>query len=188
MPQIRADISKYQPYSSDFMKSLRQDLEVNFISIQLTYGLYKQYINPKAPLQIINGLKYFNEVGAYHFYLGNPVEEANHFLRLVNYYGLDKTTELMIDVEENITENITEDINVFLEILYNNGFNNLAVYYNEYCGLNFINYENLIHNPKIWVAKYSTYPPKCYYDIWQYTDSGKTQFCNVDLSIQNTNS
>ncbi|MCL0312772.1 glycoside hydrolase family 25 protein [Apilactobacillus sp. TMW 2.2459] len=179
--KIRADISVYQPSSIEYMKAMKSKYNVDFVSVQLSYGANPTYDNRSSGYQVANAYKVFGEVGAYHFYLGSPVVEAKHFLSRVKAHGLDKTTELMLDVEGNLSGNLTAQINTFLDILYEAGYHNLAVYYNENFGKG-MNHKLFHHKPKIWVAKYSTYKPNCYFDIWQFTQSARVGTSDLDLS------
>ncbi|TPR21462.1 hypothetical protein DY102_07160 [Apilactobacillus timberlakei] len=180
MVKIRADLSVYQGSSVGYIKELKRNHGVTFTSVQLSYGANPYYDNRNSKTQILNSFDVLGEVGAYHFYLGNPVPEAKHFLERVKEHGLDHNTEIMLDVEDSLSGNIIAQINTFLDIMYNNGFHNLAVYYNESLGST-INHKNLHHKPKIWVASYS-HKPNCYFDMWQYTQSAQTSTGDLDLS------
>ncbi|UQS85830.1 hypothetical protein MOO46_07775 (plasmid) [Apilactobacillus apisilvae] len=178
--KIRADLAVYQGSTEGYIKELKRNHGVTFTSVQLSYGDNPYFDNRNSVGQIYNSWKVLGQVGAYHFYLGDPVPEAKHFLARVNQHKLDKDTELMLDVEGNLSGNVVAQINTFLDILYNAGFHNLAVYYSETFGLN-NNYKLLHHHPKIWVASYS-HKPNCYFDVWQYTQSAQTSSGGLDLS------
>ncbi|KRM69209.1 glycosyl hydrolase family 25 [Apilactobacillus ozensis DSM 23829 = JCM 17196] len=181
MVRRRADISVWQSDSVAFMKDLKTRYGVDMLSVQVSYG-NPAYDNKKAGNQIAAGFKVFDEVGAYHFYLGNPAE-AKHFISRVESLGFDKSTELMMDVEGSLSGNLTAQINEFLDYCYSKGYHNLAVYYNESFGLTRVNSAKLHHNPKLWIAKYSSVKPACDYDIWQYTQTAYTPYGDVDLSF-----
>ncbi|UQS85802.1 autolysin (plasmid) [Apilactobacillus apisilvae] len=186
MSKAFADLARYQGSSPAFFSALKSAYNCRGAIVQLTYGNYPQFVNPLGAYQVYNAYKAFGVVSAYHFYMGNPVAEANYFLKHVKQYGLDKSTLLAVDVEDgSLSGNITAQTNQFLDVLYNAGYHNLAVYSMKYWFDTKINIKNLHHNPKIWVASLGV-EPKMKYDAWQYTWTGHADGSDVDLSIDKT--
>ncbi|WP_181399161.1 GH25 family lysozyme [Apilactobacillus micheneri] len=186
MSKVFADLAKYQGSSPAFFSALQSSYNCQGAIVQLTYGNYPAYDNYQAPYQVFNGYKAFGIISAYHFYMGNPVAEANYFLKHVKQYGLDKSTLLAIDVEDgSLSGNLTAQTNQFLDVLYNAGYHNLAVYSMESWFGSKIITSQLHHSPKIWVANIS-YEPHMKYDAWQYTWTGHAGGSDVDLSLDKT--
>lgn len=182
-----ADLSKFQPASKGFFLDLKNRLNVSGAVIQLSYSANPAYDNPNASYQVYNAYKTFGLVSAYHYYMGMPVTEAKHFLSLVKKYGLDTNTLLAIDIEDqSLSGNLTEQVNKFLDVLYDHGYHNLAVYSGNSFFTTRLRIADFKHKPLIWVASYGT-RPSIKHDAWQYTESAQTAYGSVDLSYDTTN-
>ncbi|GAY74364.1 GH25 family lysozyme [Lentilactobacillus kosonis] len=182
-----ADISSYQDSSVDYLKTLRQ--YASSLLVKLTEGSANgsAYINPKAGAQVANGLQVFESVGVYHFFKANsqfygdndPVNEAKFFLSQAIKLGLDKTTVMIIDVEDaSVMADATHDVNLFLKYLNDQGYMNTVVYasaswFKKGGATHFINKDALYNNAPIWVASYGTASSGVAgTNAWQYTDNG----------------
>lgn len=179
------DISRYQPDDLGFFTSLK-NAGIKSAMVQLTYGNYPRFDNPKASYQVYNAWKTFGIVGAYHYFMGKPETEAKYFLKHVKANKLDKTTMLTIDVEDSsLSGDIQSQVNKFLDVIYASGYHNLSVYANQYFFNAKLNVKKLHHNPAIWIASYGAKPTQTY-DAWQYTQSGYIGGSAVDISIDRT--
>lgn len=182
-----ADIASYQGSSIAYLKTLRQ--YAASLLVKLTEGSANgsAYINPKAGAQVGNGLQVFESVGVYHYFKANsqyygdndPINEAKFFLSQALKLGLDKTTVMIIDVEDNsLMADTTHDVNLFLKYLNDQGYMNTVVYASASWlrkgGANhFVNKDTLYNNAPIWVASYgSASSGVSGTNAWQYTDNG----------------
>ncbi|WP_334427257.1 MULTISPECIES: GH25 family lysozyme [unclassified Levilactobacillus] len=169
MSKIIVDLSSYQASSLAYMKQLRS-WGAKGIVVKLTEGT--SYLSPKAAAQVKNGLKVFKTVGAYHFFHGNGLAEAQYFLAWVKKMGLDKTTVLAIDVEAaGLPSNTTPQVNVFLRYLIDHGYKHVITYGSaSWFNSGRIHRSQLV-SKAIWVAAYNGYGPGVTNaDAWQHTD------------------
>ena len=190
-----ADIASYQGSSIEYLKTLRK--YASSLLVKLTEGSENgsAYVNPKAGAQVANGLQVFESVGVYHFFKGNsqyygdndPINEAKFFLKQALKLGLDKTTVMIIDVEDNsVMADATHDVNLFLKYLNDNGYMNTVVYasaswFKKGWATHYINKDALYNNAPIWVASYgSSNSGVSGTNAWQYTNNGHG--LNVDFS------
>ncbi|KRK47583.1 GH25 family lysozyme [Secundilactobacillus kimchicus] len=177
------DIASYQDSSISYLKTLRQ--YADSLIVKLTEGSENGsgYLNPKAGMQVGNGLQVFPAVGVYHYFKGNsqlygdqdPVNEAKWFLKNIVALGLDRNTVVVIDVEDSsLMKNVTHDINLFLAYLADKGYSKQLVYasaswFNE----GRINQAELYQQSPIWVAAYNDNAPGVdAASAWQYTNNG----------------
>lgn len=173
------DFSVFQGTSQAYFQQLH-NLGSRGAMVKLTEGI--NYVNPSAGPQMRSALKVFKVFGVYHYFLGMPVRESKFFLHYLKAYGIDKTTRLAIDVEDqSLPAYPTSLINKFLDELYNAGYHNLAVYGSAYwMNSGKINLKNIVHHASIWVADYGVAKPGVErYNAWQYTDS----WHGIDQSI-----
>lgn len=118
-------------------------------------------------------------------------EEASLIVTLCKQYNI--TGPVVIDSEEVNSwvarqnklskEERTRLINMYGDIVRNNGFSPML-----YTGASWL--ETAIDSDKLtgmrrWIAKWSKTPPKCDYEIWQYSDSGRIDGIKeyVDLNV-----
>lgn len=177
------DVSSYQGSSKSYFEAFKKYGAKSAI-VKLTQGT--SYVNPKACLQVANAYKVFGRVSAYHYYMGNPIAEAKHFLAHVKAFGLDKTTWLAIDVEDpSLPKYNTAGVNKFLEHLYNEGYHNLLCYASaSWFEAGRINRAALTKKAKIWCASYNNSRPGINgVAVWQQSDN----WHGVDMSIDFNN-
>lgn len=176
------DVSKWQQSSAQFFEDAKRIYDLKGAMVQITCSSDEQYANPVGGYQVYNAYKTFGVVGAYHYFYGAPVEEANVFVKYLKKYGLDHTTLVGIDVEEkSIGSNVTGKINQFLDVVYNAGYHNVCVYAADSWFSGAIDVKKLHHNPKIWIARIGGKPVHKA-DAWQYSWTGKVDGDDLDLS------
>lgn len=181
MANLVIDVSSYQGSTLDYFAGFKKK-GVRGAIVKLTEGT--NYISPVCKHQVYNSWKTFGIVSVYHFYQGNPVAEANFFLRQVKACGLDKTTNLVIDVEApTLPYYTTSGVNQFLKVLHDAGYRNLWVYGSgSWFNTGRINRSKLAYNADIWVAAYGVSQPGLNgVDMWQFTDNFHGVDCSYDF-------
>ncbi|WP_220751660.1 GH25 family lysozyme [Apilactobacillus xinyiensis] len=181
MAKLVIDVSSYQGSSLDYFNGFKKK-GVRGAIVKLTEGT--NYISPVCKYQVYNSWKAFGIVSVYHFYQGNPVAEANFFLKQVRACGLDKTTNLVIDVEApSLPYYTTSGVNQFLEVLHDAGYKNLWVYgSSSWFNSGRINRSKLAYNADIWVAAYGVKQPGLNgVNMWQFTDNFYGVDCSYDF-------
>lgn len=181
-----ADLASMQPSSLEYFKWLKQN-GVSKAVVKLTEDT--GYVNPSASTQFMNGLKVLGEVGLYHFLHNKPIREARYFVSQAEAMHVDKDTLMIVDVEspdvKSTKQNVTQNVNDWLDVVYESGFHNLAVYASESWFNSVLSINYLHHNAKVWVAGYGRKPQVARMDAWQYTDSfkGRTQDMSYDYAM-----
>lgn len=186
-----ADISSYQDDSLAFMQSLGKYAKGLIIKITEGSETGDAYVNPKAKNQVLNGLKVFKSVGAYHYFKANsqkfgaedPVNEAKWFIKNLVKIGLNKDTVCALDVEDSsLMQSTTKDVNTFLQYMNQQGYKNLVVYASQsWFTSGRVDKDKLLNKTPIWVAAYGTNEPGVdNASAWQYTDNGHG--LNTDFS------
>lgn len=119
-------------------------------------------------------------------------EEAEYTLRLIKGYSLD--LPIFIDSEDAnkgqgradhgklSQKKRTEILRAFCEEIEAAGYK-AGIYAGEFWATHYCNVAKL-QDFYIWIAKYSTRKPNCFYHAWQYNDKGRINGIkgNVDLS------
>ncbi|TPR12996.1 hypothetical protein DY052_08780, partial [Apilactobacillus timberlakei] len=78
---IVADISSYQDKTLAYLHTLKNN-GVKGVMVKLTDST--NYLNPNAAQQVTNAFKVgVQSVGLYHYYQGQPLAEAQYFLKWV---------------------------------------------------------------------------------------------------------
>lgn len=165
------DVSSFQGTSLAYFEGLKK-LGITNAIVKATEGDF--YTNNGA--QFGNAIKAFDTVGLYHFLHGDPVIEANIFIKTIENWGAEKDTLVVVDVEAPDIENknVTGLTNQWINTVYDAGYHNIMVYANEDWFNSVLSINKLAHRPKIWVAKYSTVKPSvARYDAWQFTNNYK---------------
>lgn len=189
MPKLFADLASMQPSNLEYFKWLKQN-GVSKAVVKLTEDT--GYVNPSASAQFMNGLKVFGEVGLYHFLHNKPIREARYFVAQAEAMHVDKDTLMIVDVEssdvKSTKQNVTQNVNDWLDVVYESGFHNLAVYASESWFNSVLSINYLHHGAKTWVAGYGRKPQVARMDAWQYTDSfkGRTQDISYDYGMFNS--
>lgn len=166
------DIAVYQRQDVGYFKLLKRN-GAKGAFIQLNYGT--GFPNPRAKNQIRYCSNILAFTGAYAFFLGNPVAEAKEFLAYLHHYGLDRTTPVMLDVEQNEAYNgpQTHLINEWTDIVARDGYKNIFIYsMASWLKDGYHIKPELLKRGKIWVAAYGTTEPGVVNSsVWQYTDN-----------------
>lgn len=172
MTNEAVDIAKYQRQDASYFRTLKR-YGAKGAFIQTNYGT--GFPNPRAKNQIYYASKYLDFVGCYAFFLGNPVAEAKEFLAYLHHYGMDRSTPVMLDVEQNESYNglQTHLINEWTNIVYKDGYHNIFIYsMASWLKDNYHIKPELLKHGKIWSAAYGTSQPGVVNSsIWQYTDN-----------------
>ncbi|TPR12410.1 GH25 family lysozyme [Apilactobacillus timberlakei] len=171
---IVADISSYQDKTLAYLHTLKNN-GVKGVMVKLTDST--NYLNPNAAQQVTNAFKVgVQSVGLYHYYQGQPLAEAQYFLKWVKAFGMDKDTPLAIDVEDpySLPQYNTAGVNIFLNELKKAGYVCRVTYSSSsWFNAGRVNYAKL-NDKNIWVASYGSSQPNVDNSTaWQFTDNYK---------------
>ena len=182
------DVSGYQPDSLAFFQAAK-DAGVKAVIVKLTEGSNpgSAYVNPKAASQIQNAHNAGLEVHAYHYarYAGSvdAQNEAKWFVENAKKFGLDSTSYMLADVEDQSNSNpAISDTEAFLQVVKDSGFPLVGAYSMAswyWSGRMSTSIPGLV-----WVANYGGSQPgvDCV-DLWQFSSTYQIPgYGGVDMS------
>ena len=188
------DVSSYQGAMSVGTYSWLKSLGVKYVIVKLTQGT--TYKNPYAQTQINNAKEAGLTVATYDYAVftdsASAIAEADHYANVASSYGLDGSTLMIADMEDNVTKrsNIAALLNEFWNELSRRGYTNHGVYA-SYSYDQTYNVSSTVGHSKTWIAAY-------YYDYWkntmlnsdygawQYTDSFNGYDGSIDMGMFST--
>ena len=188
------DVSSYQGAMSVGTYSWLKSLGVKYVIVKLTQGT--TYTNPYAQTQINNAKEAGLTVATYDYAVftdsASAIAEADHYANVASSYGLDGSTLMIADMEDNVTKrsNIAALLNEFWNELSRRGYTNHGVYA-SYSYDQTYNVSSTVGHSKTWIAAY-------YYDYWkntmlnsdygawQYTDSFNGYDGSIDMGMFST--
>ena len=188
------DVSSYQGAMSVETYSWLKSLGVKYVIVKLTQGT--TYTNPYAQTQINNAKEAGLTVATYDYAVftdsASAIAEADHYANVASSYGLDGSTLMIADMEDNVTKrsNIAALLNEFWNELSRRGYTNHGVYA-SYSYDQTYNVSSTVGHSKTWIAAY-------YYDYWkntmlnsdygawQYTDSFNGYDGSIDMGMFST--
>ena len=188
------DVSSYQGAMSVGTYSWLKSLGVKYVIVKLTQGT--TYTNPYAQTQINNAKEAGLTVATYDYAVftdsASAIAEADHYANVASSYGLDGSTLMIADMEDNVTKrsNIAALLNEFWNELSRRGYTNHGVYA-SYSYDQTYNVSSTVGHSKTWIAAY-------YYDhwkntilnsdygAWQYTDSFNGYDGSIDMGMFST--
>ena len=188
------DVSSYQGAMSVGTYSWLKSLGVKYVIVKLTQGT--TYTNPYAQTQINNAKAAGLTVATYDYAVftdsASAIAEADHYANVASSYGLDGSTLMIADMEDNVTKrsNIAALLNEFWNELSRRGYTNHGVYA-SYSYDQTYNVSSTVGHSKTWIAAY-------YYDhwkntilnsdygAWQYTDSFNGYDGSIDMGMFST--
>ncbi|MGJ3779747.1 GH25 family lysozyme, partial [Limosilactobacillus mucosae] len=188
------DVSSYQGAMSVGTYSWLKSLGVKYVIVKLTQGT--TYTNPYAQTQINNAKTAGLAVATYDYAVftdsASAIAEADHYANVASSYGLDGSTLMIADMEDNVTKrsNIAALLNEFWNELSRRGYTNHGVYA-SYSYDQTYNVSSTVGHSKTWIAAY-------YYDhwkntilnsdygAWQYTDSFNGYDGSIDMGMFST--
>ncbi len=116
------------------------------------------------------GLKF---IGTYHLFHGDPVNEANYFLKNLQANNVDKNVLVIADIENTsnstLTTNkaeLTNQLKQFYDVLIAAGYTNTC----DYASSSWFTSSFDSQGKYRWIANYSNAKP-ANADAWQFTDS-----------------
>lgn len=166
--------------SVDTMKDLKKQGSQGIIS-KLTEGT--GYVNSifdshKANAEKV-GMKF---IGAYHFYRGDPVNEANYFLQQLRDRNISKDTLVILDVEagglSTNRDTLTNQMKQFYQVLINAGYTNTC----DYSSGSWFDYRFNQAGKYKWIASYGVKNSPNGANAWQFTSSWKNQHIDASYS------
>ncbi|MFR0584498.1 GH25 family lysozyme [Limosilactobacillus mucosae] len=188
------DVSSYQGAMSVGTYSWLKSLGVKYVIVKLTQGT--TYKNQYAQTQINNAKAAGLTIATYDYAVftdsASAIAEADHYANVASSYGLDGSTLMIADMEDNVTKrsNIAALLNEFWNELSRRGYTNHGVYA-SYSYDQTYNVSSTVGHSKTWIAAY-------YYDrwkntilnsdygAWQYTDSFNGYDGSIDMGMFST--
>lgn len=173
------DVSAWNGYI-DFSRVKKSGIE--FVIIRCGGSDSGFYTDSKFRANYTNAKKAGLQVGAYYFVGYNFYQSSfakdsiNHCLKIIDGYKFDLPIFVDVEVTENKhRDSVTENTISFCKALEKNGFKS-GVYSSSVSGYEgLLDYSQLKNITNIWVAQWSTDPPKNIpkYMMWQYSSVGK---------------
>ena len=188
------DVSSYQGAMSVGTYSWLKSLGVKYVIVKLTQGT--TYTNPYAQTQINNAKEADLTVATYDYAVftdsASAIAEADHYANVASSYGLDGSTLMIADMEDNVTKrsNIAALLNEFWNELSRRGYTNHGVYA-SYSYDQTYNVSSTVGHSKTWIAAYyynywKNTMLNSDYGAWQYTDSFNGYDGSIDMGMFST--
>ena len=188
------DVSSYQGAMSVGTYSWLKSLGVKYVIVKLTQGT--TYKNPYAQTQINNAKAAGLAVATYDYAVftdsASAIAEADHYANVASSYGLDGSTLMIADMEDNVTKrsNIAALLNEFWNELSRRGYTNHGVYA-SYSYDQTYNVSSTVGHSKTWIAAYyynywKNTMLNSDYGAWQYTDSFNGYDGSIDMGMFST--
>ncbi len=188
------DVSSYQGAMSVGTYSWLKSLGVKYVIVKLTQGT--TYTNPYAQTQINNAKAAGLAVATYDYAVftdsASAIAEADHYANVASSYGLDGSTLMIADMEDNVTKrsNIAALLNEFWNELSRRGYTNHGVYA-SYSYDQTYNVSSTVGHSKTWIAAYyynywKNTMLNSDYGAWQYTDSFNGYDGSIDMGMFST--
>ena len=188
------DVSSYQGAMSVGTYSWLKSLGVKYVIVKLTQGT--TYKNPYAQTQINNAKEAGLTVATYDYAVftdsASAIAEADHYANVASSYGLDGSTLMIADMEDNVTKrsNIAALLNEFWNELSRRGYTNHGVYA-SYSYDQTYNVSSTVGHSKTWIAAYyynywKNTMLNSDYGAWQYTDSFNGYDGSIDMGMFST--
>lgn len=188
------DVSSYQGAMSVGTYSWLKSLGVKYVIVKLTQGT--TYTNPYAQTQINNAKAAGLAVATYDYAVftdsASAIAEADHYANVASFYGLDGSTLMIADMEDNVTKrsNIAALLNEFWNELSRRGYTNHGVYA-SYSYDQTYNVSSTVGHSKTWIAAYyynywKNTMLNSDYGAWQYTDSFNGYDGSIDMGMFST--
>ena len=188
------DVSSYQGAMSVGTYSWLKSLGVKYVIVKLTQGT--TYTNPYAQTQINNAKAAGLTVATYDYAVftdsASAIAEADHYANVASSYGLDGSTLMIADMEDNVTKrsNIAALLNEFWNELSRRGYTNHGVYA-SYSYDQTYNVSSTVGHSKTWIAAYyynywKNTMLNSDYGAWQYTDSFNGYDGSIDMGMFST--
>ncbi|WP_270635722.1 GH25 family lysozyme, partial [Limosilactobacillus mucosae] len=188
------DVSSYQGAMSVETYSWLKSLGVKYVIVKLTQGT--TYTNPCAQTQINNAKEAGLIVATYDYAVftdsASAIAEADHYANVASSYGLDGSTLMIADMEDNVTKrsNIAALLNEFWNELSRRGYTNHGVYA-SYSYDQTYNVSSTVGHSKTWIAAYyynywKNTMLNSDYGAWQYTDSFNGYDGSIDMGMFST--
>ncbi|MFR0595296.1 GH25 family lysozyme [Limosilactobacillus mucosae] len=188
------DVSSYQGAMSVGTYSWLKSLGVKYVIVKLTQGT--TYTNPYAQTQINNAREAGLTVATYDYAVftdsASAIAEADHYANVASSYGLDGSTLMIADMEDNVTKrsNIAALLNEFWNELSRRGYTNHGVYA-SYSYDQTYNVSSTVGHSKTWIAAYyynywKNTMLNSDYGAWQYTDSFNGYDGSIDMGMFST--
>ncbi|VDG18261.1 hypothetical protein [Lactobacillus curieae] [Lactiplantibacillus mudanjiangensis] len=187
MPEFN-DVAVYQPTSTAYFKKLKS-YGSSGVLVKLTQGSAggTAYVNVSAKAQLTSARAVGLPVGAYHYLTcnssrygaGDPVSEAQWFVKHLKSHGIKETEPVVVDVEDgSLMTNPTKDVKAFVEYVESQGYKNTWVYT---MGSWYGSRLSASLSKRWWIAWYGISKLPISAKAWQYTDNWKR--IGVDGSI-----
>lgn len=183
------DVAVFQPKTKAYFQKLKS-LGSKGVLVKLTQGSADgtAYVNVSAKEQLASARAVGLPVGAYHYLTcnssrygaGDPVAEAQWFVKHLKSHGIKEMEPVIVDVEDgSLMSNATKDVKSFVEYVESQGYKNTWVYtMSSWYGSRL----SVSLAKRWWIASYGISKLNISTaKAWQYTDNWKR--IGVDGSI-----